>query len=89
MQEWVTPAVLEQVAQICRDAGALIMPYFEAEGMDFDNKADARKSQVTEADTAAEAMILPLLRALAPHVAQSRTAPCIVSLRGVDVGWLT
>jgi 3'(2'), 5'-bisphosphate nucleotidase len=69
MQEWVTPAVLEQVAQICRDAGALIMPYFEAEGMDFDNKADARKSQVTEADTAAEAMILPLLRALAPHVA--------------------
>jgi 3'(2'), 5'-bisphosphate nucleotidase len=68
MQEWVTPAVLEQVAQICRDAGAIIMPYFEADGMAFDNKDDARKSQVTEADTAAEAMILPLLRALAPHV---------------------
>ena len=45
MQEWVTPGVLEQVAQICRYAGALIMPYFEAEGMDFDNKADARKSR--------------------------------------------
>ena len=68
MQEWVTPAVLAQVAQICRDAGAIIMPYFDAEGMAFDNKDDARKSQVTEADTAAEDMILPALRALAPHV---------------------
>lgn len=68
MREWVTPAVLEQVVQICRQAGAIIMPFFEAEGMAFDNKDDARKSQVTEADTAAEALILPALRAINPDI---------------------
>ena len=68
MQEWVTPAVLEQVAVICRQAGAIIMPYFEADDLAIENKDDARKSQVTEADTAAEAMILPALRALNPNV---------------------
>ena len=66
--EWLTPAILDQVAQICREAGAVIMPHFEAEGMAFDNKDDARKSQVTAADTEAEAMILPALAALNPNV---------------------
>ena len=68
MQEWLTPAVLERVAEICRQAGAVIMPYFEAEGMAFESKDDARKSQVTEADTAAEALIVPALRAINPAI---------------------
>ena len=68
MTEWLTPAVLERVAQICRDAGAVIMPHFEAEGMAFDNKDDARKSQVTAADTEAEALILPALAAINPAI---------------------
>jgi len=53
---------------MCREAGAVIMPHFEAEGMAFDNKDDARKSQVTAADTEAEALILPALQALNPNV---------------------
>ncbi len=68
MPEWLTPAILDQVAQICREAGAVIMPHFEAEGMAFDNKDDARRSQVTAADTEAEALILPALAALNPNV---------------------
>ena len=68
MQEWLTPAVLERVAEICREAGAVIMPHFDAEGMAFENKADARKSQVTLADTEAEAVILPALAAINPDV---------------------
>ena len=68
MVEWLTPAVLEQVATICREAGAVIMPHFEAEGMAFENKDDARRSQVTEADTEAEALILPALAALNPAI---------------------
>ncbi len=68
MQDWVTPAVLEQVAEITRDAGAIIMPFFEADDMAFENKPDARKSQVTEADLAAEAVILAGLAAINPNV---------------------
>lgn len=68
MQDWLTPAILERVADITREAGAVIMPHFEAEGMAFENKDDARRSQVTEADTAAEALILPALEALNPNV---------------------
>ncbi len=68
MQEWLTPAVLERVAEICHEAGAVIMPHFDAEGMAFENKDDARKSQVTLADTEAEAVILPALAAINPNV---------------------
>jgi 3'(2'), 5'-bisphosphate nucleotidase len=68
MRDWVTPDVLEKVAQITREAGAVIMPHFEAEGMAFENKDDARRSQVTEADTAAEALILPALEAINPAI---------------------
>jgi 3'(2'), 5'-bisphosphate nucleotidase len=68
MQEWLTPAILDQVADICRRAGAVIMPHFEAEDMAFENKDDARKSQVTAADTEAEALILPALAALNPAI---------------------
>ena len=68
MAEWITPAILDQVAEICRRAGAVIMPHFEADGMAFDNKDDARRSQVTAADTEAEALIVPALGALNPAI---------------------
>jgi len=68
MSEWIDATVLDRVAAICRAAGAVIVPYFEADDLAVADKDDARRSQVTEADTKAEALILPALRELTPNI---------------------
>jgi 3'(2'), 5'-bisphosphate nucleotidase len=58
-------ALLPHVQDIARRAGAVIMDVY-AQDFDVSNKADA--SPVTEADTRAEALIVPALQALLPGV---------------------
>ncbi|WP_225889894.1 3'(2'),5'-bisphosphate nucleotidase CysQ [Indioceanicola profundi] len=58
-------ALLPGMAEAARAAGAAILHHYEA-GVDPSRKADG--SPVTAADTAAEAVITPALRALAPDI---------------------
>ena len=57
--------LLPALRAVALEAGAVILRYY-AEGTGVDTKADG--SPVTEADRAAEAVILPVLRALLPGV---------------------
>jgi 3'(2'), 5'-bisphosphate nucleotidase len=59
------PSLLPAVADIVREAGRIVMAVY-ARGASARRKADA--SPVTEADEAAEALIVPALRALAPGI---------------------
>lgn len=56
---------LEAVVRIVREAGAVVMSVYDGP-IDVRTKGDA--SPVTEADERAEALIVPALRALAPHI---------------------
>jgi 3'(2'), 5'-bisphosphate nucleotidase len=56
---------LEAVVHIVRDAAAVVMSVYDGP-IDVRTKGDA--SPVTEADERAEALIVPALRALAPHI---------------------
>ena len=58
-------SLLEAVVTIARAAGAVILPYYRSE-IAIDDKADG--SPVTAADQAADALIVPALRALTPSV---------------------
>ncbi|MCY3670381.1 MAG: 3'(2'),5'-bisphosphate nucleotidase CysQ, partial [Alphaproteobacteria bacterium] len=58
--------LLEAVCRIAREAGELIMPWFHAPDLQARRKSD--RSQVTEADEAAERLILERLAALAPDI---------------------
>lgn len=60
-----TASLLEQVAQIARDAGRVIM---EVYATDFDVRGKSDASPVTEADERAEAVIIRGLRQLAPQI---------------------
>lgn len=59
---------LDALADLCRKAGDVIMPFFHAESVETNTKDDPRRSQVTEADLAAEAIILEGLQAIAPDI---------------------
>lgn len=59
---------LDALAALAKTAGEAIMPYFHAESVQTDTKDDARRSQVTEADLAAEAVILKGLKVLTPNI---------------------
>ena len=61
----VDAALLEQVVQIVRDAGAEVMRVYAS---DFQATSKADASPVTLADERAEALITPRLRALAPAI---------------------
>ncbi len=56
---------LDRCRDIARDAGALILEFYR-DGFEVREKADS--SPVTEADEAAERLILPALRALVPDI---------------------
>ncbi len=58
--------LLESVCRIAREAGELIMPWFRAPDLRARRKSD--RSQVTEADEAAEGLILERLAALTPDI---------------------
>jgi len=55
--------MLDELQQAARDAGAAIMDVYAS---DFEAIEKADGSPVTEADTAAEAVIIPVLKAIAP-----------------------
>lgn len=57
--------MLPELVSICRDAGDLILTYYDG-NVKVDEKADG--SPVTAADQAAEALITPRLLALAPDI---------------------
>ena len=61
-------ALLDAIAALARDAGKTIMPFFHQDDVATSTKDDARRSQVTEADLAAEAVILAGLARLTPDV---------------------
>ncbi|MGZ0187288.1 MAG: 3'(2'),5'-bisphosphate nucleotidase CysQ [Alphaproteobacteria bacterium] len=61
-------ALLNAIALLARDAGAAIMPFFHAETVATSTKDDPRRSQVTEADLAAEKIILAGLQKLTPDI---------------------
>ncbi|MCY4394062.1 MAG: 3'(2'),5'-bisphosphate nucleotidase CysQ [Rhodospirillaceae bacterium] len=58
-------ALVEPVCAIARRAGAAILPYYRTD-LDIDRKDD--HSPVTEADHAADAVIVPALEALTPDI---------------------
>ncbi len=58
--------LLESVCRVAREAGAVIMPYFRAPDLATRRKSD--RSQVTEADEAAERLILERLAVLTPDI---------------------
>ncbi len=58
--------LLESVCRVAREAGEVIMPWFRAPDLETRRKAD--RSQVTEADEAAERLILERLAALTPDI---------------------
>ena len=58
--------LLESVCRVAREAGEVIMPYFRAPDLETRRKAD--RSQVTEADEAAERLILERLAVLTPDI---------------------
>lgn len=60
--------LLDAVASLARSAGAAIMPFFHANEVETSTKDDPRRSQVTEADLAAEAIILKELAKLTPDI---------------------
>lgn len=57
--------VLEAVIAICREAGERILDFYRSD-YDVEHKAD--ESPVTEADHAADAIIVPALEALTPNI---------------------
>ena len=59
------PQLAEQLTEVARDAGAAILKIYAA---DFTATRKADQSPVTEADVAAEAVILAALRRLTPNV---------------------
>jgi 3'(2'), 5'-bisphosphate nucleotidase len=59
------PGLIESLARIARDAGALILDVYAT---DFSVRGKEDASPVTEADERAEALIVPALEALAPEV---------------------
>lgn len=61
-------ALLDDIAALAEQAGAAIMPYFHAEKVATRQKDDERRSQVTDADVAAEAVILAGLAKLTPDI---------------------
>ena len=61
-------ALLDALADLARRAGETIMPFFHAEEVATETKDDARRSQVTEADHAAEKVILAGLADLTPDI---------------------
>ena len=67
-QTMTNAALLDAVADIARAAGEVIMPFFEAESVETSTKDDPRRSQVSEADLAAEKLILARLSALTPDI---------------------
>jgi 3'(2'), 5'-bisphosphate nucleotidase len=69
-------ALLDAIIQIARRAGEVIMEYYECK-IEVDEKADG--SPVTAADRAADAVIVPALRALTPDIP-------VVSEESVDAG---
>ena len=60
--------LVEAVAALAREAGQAIMPFFAADDIQTSTKVDARRSQVTEADLAAEKVILAGLARLTPDI---------------------
>lgn len=60
--------LVDAVASLARRAGDVIMPFFHAETVATSTKDDPRRSQVTEADLAAEAIILEGLAKLTPDI---------------------
>ena len=58
-------SLVEPVCAIARRAGAAILPYYRTD-LDIDRKDD--RSPVTEADHAADAVIVPALEALTPDI---------------------
>ncbi|WP_319637343.1 3'(2'),5'-bisphosphate nucleotidase CysQ [Pacificispira spongiicola] len=61
-----TAALLPTIQQVARDAGAKIMAIYAT---DFEHRTKDDASPVTEADEAAEAIIVPILEKLTPGVA--------------------
>ncbi len=60
--------ILEKIADLAREAGKAIMPFFNAENVITHTKNDDRRSQVSEADIAAEKIIVTRLAQLTPHI---------------------
>ena len=60
-----TPALLDALSALAREAGAVIMAIYAT---DFSVRGKSDASPVTEADERAEAVILAGLRALTPDV---------------------
>lgn len=60
--------LVDAVADLARAAGDVIMPFFHADDVQTSTKDDARRSQVSEADLAAEAVILAGLARLTPDI---------------------
>ena len=58
--------LLESVCRVAREAGEAIMPWFRSPNLETRRKAD--RSQVTEADEAAERLILERLAVLTPDI---------------------
>lgn len=58
--------LLDRICTIAREAGDVIMPYFESDDLVTHRKRD--RSQVTGADRAAEALIIAALRKLTPDL---------------------
>lgn len=63
-----TQNLVDAVAELARAAGDVIMPYFHADDVQTSIKDDERRSQVSEADLAAEAVILEGLTKLTPDI---------------------
>ena len=68
--------LLDAIAVIAREAGEVILPYYREEIV-VDDKQDG--SPVTAADRAADALIVPALRALTPNIP-------VVSEESVEAG---
>ena len=60
--------LLDDLAVLAEEAGAAIMPYFHADEVATRQKDDDRRSQVSDADVAAEAVILKGLGRLTPNI---------------------
>lgn len=60
--------LLDDLATLAEEAGAAIMPYFHADEVATRQKDDDRRSQVSDADVAAEAVILKGLARLTPDI---------------------
>ena len=69
-------ALLDAIITIARDAGEVIMKHYEGK-IEVDDKSDG--SPVTAADRAADALIVPALRALTPDIP-------VVSEESVEAG---